>query len=491
MRCRLFKQTNFCSCFRYVFAVIQFIWLSCFIFFETLISLFTFIITLGCCHSHYYQFRWKWFSNLHSLNEYSGESKFKLCPNESITELQVYPHPQKPSPMKNESRNGTFSVLSQNLWCHYLAPTPCKRERIETFVKYLKLHHYDALIIQEIFGVRFAFWMRCPQLQFLTQELHALGFLFHTRTSGYLPYFGQNGGVMLFSRYPFINTFVEKFTITDELMLRKGFAVGIIQYPSSSTIMDENDIIPNKNETQNVPNMPLMEVHQNSHSLPSDSSSSGNTTAHTSLVHHSSSDSQTNKYIADIPKESEITSVNNDRYLCFGTAHCDPYRVSIILKQFAEFAHGVSAISGKLDNVDIIVGGDFNTRNEKLMHGLNEYLENISDGMYNLWSIKEQVTHHPRYNELKDSKVWNANNITYRSTFLRKSRVWLSIISCGYISLPDLQNVEYGSVGHCLDHIYTNIDSKKAVSVNVVDTRINEVFVSDHMGVEFEFEFQL
>ncbi len=31
----------------------------------------------------------------------------------------------------------TIKILTQNLWVHYLAPSPCKRDRIKAFIQFL------------------------------------------------------------------------------------------------------------------------------------------------------------------------------------------------------------------------------------------------------------------------------------------------------------------------------------------------------------------
>ena len=77
------------------------------------------------------------------------------------------------------------------------------------------------------------------------------------------------------------------------------------------------------------------------------------------------------------------------------------------------------------------------------------------------------------------------NNVTFRSTYLSKCRVWMSVLLCGALKLPSLRNVTYLS-GYCLDHILTNIEEKRVKNVAVVDSRFGDVFVSDHMGVELE-----
>merc|ERR1712154_193605 len=112
-------------------------------------------------------------------------------------------------------------------------------------------------------------------------------------------------------------------------------------------------------------------------------------------------------------------------YLCLGTGHCDPYRPNVILSQIEQFSKKLKCQYDEYEKkelkMDIIVGGDFNTRNKALTQGLKQYFEDVIS-MYNAWTLKTE-----------NRSQWNLENVTYRSSYVPKYRVWASILSCGCI----------------------------------------------------------
>ena len=419
--------------------ICQFILILLYFIIENLLTIVTFILSLSLC---YYRPRWKPYTRLENIINsnnplQNNKSKKRISQKSVAVPLATAPTNDEDDDEEDEddskgydiryaqdTENETkqaedssmtkykqIKVLTQNLWVHYLAPSPTKRVRLEAFISFLKQKHnnYDILIIQEIFGLRLGCFIRCNDLEFLVTELFKIGYIHHTKPSGNLPYFGQNGGIALFSKYPFIYDDVFRFERSDEIMLRKGFAIGITKIPLSGDDHDDKT-----------------------------------------------------KY----------------HYLCIGTGHCDPYRPNVILSQIKQFSTQIKyqydIYKKKVNNkIDIIVGGDFNTRNKVLTQGLRDYFEDIIS-MYNTWTL---VT--------SDREQWNKELVTYRNAYLPKYRVWLSILSCGLCKLPSLREVQGKYLkGYCLDHIMTNIDKSRIENVSVVDSRYKDVFVSDHMGVE-------
>eukprot|EP01084_Bolivina_argentea_P017820 33245_1 len=464
------KATNACCCLKYVMCTLQFILVLLYFLIENIFTVITFILSLSC---FYYKLRWRLYTRLEILdssNPLQRNIKTKSGPKSPKTPKT----PNTPNVTDTRNKSPKYSnsipdnddddnniemanmakkrtdtqdadyevkyatdtqddiidieyheteyknirILTQNLWVHFLAPSPCKRQRIKAFIQFLSetQNNYDILIIQEIFGLRFGAWIRCNDLEYLVCELYKLGYIYYTKPSGVLPYIGQNGGIVLFSKYPLIYDDVFKFNKSDEIMLRKGFAIAIAKIPISNNDNDNN---------------------------------------------------------------------NNDEYyhLCIGTCHCDPYRPNVILSQIKQFS---KEIKSQYDNhktklhLDIIVGGDFNTRNKTLTKGLKDYFEDIIS-MYNAWTIKTN-----------DRQQWNKDLVTYRSSYIPKYRVWLSGLTCGLFKLPSLNKMtgKYKN-GYCLDHILTSIKKEMIESVSVVDSRYKDVFVSDHLGVELVVKVQI
>ena len=650
---RCFKQTNTCSWFRYIFAVIQFIFLLLIFLCENIVSLLTFILSLGC---KYYTTQWQWYTALNVIDSHliddinlhrkssikntiqpatialspihsgSASAKQKVSTNpsspDSTSNLNTTTTTTRTTPRTTTTKicDGTIRVLTQNLWIHYLAPSPCKSKRLEAFINYLKdlkrkNELYDVLILQEIFGIRFGLWIRCSHLRYLVFELRKLGYIYHTKPSGILPYFGQNGGVMIFSLHSMNYNNIEKYRNSDERMLRKGYAIATIKIdinqvkynrldlqkqkqkhstagpviPSSSN--DDNNNNKNtkrklfskkKGKTDNTPTIQENEVSNGTaayKSQPRELNLHSRMNVATEEAddedddddedededNQDNQDDESNNIAilvenaadGDIIYSDEEAEAQEDRkpieaqyyYVCCGTGHCDPYRVNIILSQIEQFANAMlhrfdAYLHERKDNhndisdsdnnnnnnnnnnnshndafLDMIVGGDFNTRNLELQQGLRRTFAKIGNGSISRsWenddtdgssggstqltkkhkNIDKNRNRHSGETTSRNGmqNVWemslyaeNENklsNVTYRSIYITKCKLWLSILSCGLIELPSLENVQY-KYGHCLDHILTNIDENRIVDIRVVDTRWKNVFVSDHMGVMMQF----
>ena len=113
------------------------------------------------------------------------------------------------------------------------------------------------------------------------------------------------------------------------------------------------------------------------------------------------------------------------------------------------------------------------TRNKTLTKGLKDYFEDIIS-MYNAWTLISD-----------DREQWNKQLVTYRNAYLSKYKVWAAILTCGLCKLPSLNEVTGKYVqGYCLDHLLTNMDKTMVEDISVVDSRFQDVFVSDHLGVE-------
>lgn len=51
----------------------------------------------------------------------------------------------------NLAVNLTFTILTHNLWCHYLTHAPNKGHRMEYFIKTAGHQNYDVILLQELF----------------------------------------------------------------------------------------------------------------------------------------------------------------------------------------------------------------------------------------------------------------------------------------------------------------------------------------------------
>ena len=373
---------------------------------ENALSLITFVLTIGL---YYYESKWQFHTKLTNLESRTMDNTYnkKNENNESMKKERI-------------------SILSQNLWIHYFAPSPQKDVRLRAFILHLKSLEkgnklYDILILQEIFAIRFGLFIRGTHLIYLIKELNKLGYIYHTNPNGILPYFGQNGGIMIFSLYPLYSYSINinSFSKRDEYVLRKGYAIA--------------------------------------------------------------------------------TCKINDKYnILLGTTHCSPYRTHTVLSQIKQFRdelnkqiklfiekqNNTNCNSSKNENnndgsdnnnstflLDIIVGGDFNTYTKRREKGLISMFNEIN--MKSVWSM---------------NKFENRKCVTYRKPFLKTKDVFKSYFSFELIKLPSLSHIKNYNKGQCIDHILTNINQDRIENVSAVDTRYDDVFVSDHLGVVIEIK---
>mmetsp|Transcript_20101 Transcript_20101/g.28892 ORF Transcript_20101/g.28892 Transcript_20101/m.28892 type:complete len:376 (-) Transcript_20101:149-1276(-) len=129
----------------------------------------------------------------------------------------------------------TLNILTHNLWLHYLVPAPNKKKRIDIFLENVKeCSDLDVVVIQEAFLFRIGPIVLCSELSNLTKGMTKIGFSYHTNPAESLPsVFGQNSGLIIFSRIPFKSSFSENFDCTEERVNTKGL-VGI-QLPVSDS----------------------------------------------------------------------------------------------------------------------------------------------------------------------------------------------------------------------------------------------------------------
>jgi endonuclease/exonuclease/phosphatase family metal-dependent hydrolase len=110
------------------------------------------------------------------------------------------------------TQNG-LRVLTYNLWCHLFVGGRDMRGRLEAFVAAAAC--YDVVAVQEVFRF-FVFgrqaWSR--EAVFLEEAMRANGFKFSESLNG--PSFGQDAGLMIFSRHAITRCSFHAFCVSDE-----------------------------------------------------------------------------------------------------------------------------------------------------------------------------------------------------------------------------------------------------------------------------------
>ena len=134
-----------------------------------------------------------------------------------------------------KSKNRSFSeekslrLISHNLWCDFLKPHVMwdVSERIEGLAEGIK--DFDVALIQEayILNTGVAVVSKCASL--LVKAMEKRGFHYRTSIADFsAPYFGQSGGIVIFSRIQLINTFSTRYRhySVPQVVDFRGFVIG-------------------------------------------------------------------------------------------------------------------------------------------------------------------------------------------------------------------------------------------------------------------------
>jgi endonuclease/exonuclease/phosphatase family metal-dependent hydrolase len=129
-------------------------------------------------------------------------------------------------------------VYTQNVWAHHFAtPLGCNNEgaaapvmpglpyeaRLRALATCISQADYDIICIQELFVLRIWPFVFASNFLLFSGLLRELGYSFCTDPSESLPFYGQNSGVVIFSKYPLSNMKSEVYKHSAEPLNKKGF----------------------------------------------------------------------------------------------------------------------------------------------------------------------------------------------------------------------------------------------------------------------------
>ena len=117
----------------------------------------------------------------------------------------------------------TLKVLTQNIWCHYIAPVGSNVDtRLKAFIQAAR--SYDIVLMQELFVLKMGFYDRTHLANLAVEEFKLVGFKYHTSFYKTAPMcFGQSSGVVIFSRLPITRAHHVVFSDVGEHFTNKGF----------------------------------------------------------------------------------------------------------------------------------------------------------------------------------------------------------------------------------------------------------------------------
>ena len=123
------------------------------------------------------------------------------------------------------AKSKTLSILTQNIWCHYLAKIgPNVESRLKAFIQGVSSRKYDIVLVQELFVHKVGLLDRTHYAKLAVKEMKRAGFKYHTSFYKTTPiFYGQSNGVVIFSRFPIIEANHVAFSDVGEHFTNKGF----------------------------------------------------------------------------------------------------------------------------------------------------------------------------------------------------------------------------------------------------------------------------
>mmetsp|Transcript_7972 Transcript_7972/g.18476 ORF Transcript_7972/g.18476 Transcript_7972/m.18476 type:complete len:349 (+) Transcript_7972:123-1169(+) len=143
--------------------------------------------------------------------------------------------PPPPKDAAAEADNGkmTVTMLSHNVWCHYLQQwyAPSSSKRLSGLLSAIDKGDYDVVCVQELFLFRLGPFCISDNYEQFSRGMSRLGYIHQTDPRPSLPLLGQNNGLCIFSKLPFTSPPVSQdFATSGELVCTKGFSRATIEF---------------------------------------------------------------------------------------------------------------------------------------------------------------------------------------------------------------------------------------------------------------------
>ena len=118
--------------------------------------------------------------------------------------------------------------------CETAMPGSQMSARLDVLAAHIAAASYDIVCIQELFLWKLCCCEGSANFTSFRQQLHEAGLVYHTNPHESLVGVccGQNAGVVVFSRFPIIETQTVGFRKTAERLNAKGFVVADVQLPN-------------------------------------------------------------------------------------------------------------------------------------------------------------------------------------------------------------------------------------------------------------------
>lgn len=117
-----------------------------------------------------------------------------------------------------------FTILTHNLWLHYLTAAPNKDHRITHFLKNLSRLNFDVVLLQEVFVLNlFGYTVGLDLREQIIQEAKAHGYAHHMKGDTPPSVFGQTSGLLILSKHPIVQGVERRWYKFTDFGTGKGF----------------------------------------------------------------------------------------------------------------------------------------------------------------------------------------------------------------------------------------------------------------------------
>ena len=136
---------------------------------------------------------------------------------------------QETKMVRFEENPKTLSIVSHNLWCHYLVLAPQRMERLKILIDHIEKNKqkYQLFCFQELFLMKLGPLMLFKEVEYVIKEMKRLGFYYFTSPfeslSESINLKMQNSGLITFSKFPILESNFYPFISTGENVNNKGF----------------------------------------------------------------------------------------------------------------------------------------------------------------------------------------------------------------------------------------------------------------------------
>ena len=122
----------------------------------------------------------------------------------------------------------TLKFLSQNAFAHFFVPAPHRKQRLRGLAEAILAQSYDFVAVQELFTVSVGLLKFRGLERGFRRLMEEAGLRHATTTALSRKAFGQNSGLVLYSRHPIIKERFYPFETTGEILNRKGMHVAYL-----------------------------------------------------------------------------------------------------------------------------------------------------------------------------------------------------------------------------------------------------------------------